>query len=78
MNLDWKVIANEPWIWISGAIICAIALYQCTYFMVRALRIMSRSGLGRSEIGSIVRSAVITSFGPVMAELFVMIALVWP
>ena len=76
MNLDWKVVANEPWIWICGAIICAIALYQCTYFMVRALRIMSRSGLQRSEIGSIVRSAVITSFGPVMAELFVMIALV--
>jgi hypothetical protein len=76
MNLDWKVVANEPWIWISGAILAVIALYQCTYFMVRALRIMSRSGLQRSEIAGIVRSAVITSFGPVMAELFVMIALV--
>jgi hypothetical protein len=76
MNLDWKVVANEPWIWISGAIICTIALYQCTYFMVRALRIMSRFGMGKKEIGSIVRGAVITSLGPVMAELFVMIALV--
>jgi hypothetical protein len=76
MNLDWKVVANEPWIWICGAIICAIALYQCTFFMVRALRIMSRCGLSRREIASIVRGAAITSAGPVMAELFVMIALV--
>jgi len=76
MNLDWKVVANEPWIWISGAIMAVIALYQCTFFMIRALRIMYRSGFQRSEIGGIVRGAVITSFGPVMAELFVMIALV--
>jgi len=76
MDLDWKTIANEPWIWICGAIICAIALYQCTFFMVRALRIMSRSGLKRRDIGGIVRAAAITSLGPVMAEIFVMVALV--
>ena len=76
MNLDWKVAANEPWIWICGAIICAIALFQCTFFMVRALKIMSRSGLGRKEIGGIVRAATITSLGPIMAEIFVMIGLV--
>jgi len=74
--LDWRVVANEPWIWICGAIICAIALYQCTFFMARALRIMSRSGLDRKEIGGIVRAAAITSLGPIMAEIFVMIALV--
>jgi hypothetical protein len=76
MNLDWKVVANAPWIWICGAIICAIALYQCTFFMVKALKIMSRSGLGRKEIGGIVRGAAITSIGPVMAEIFVMVGLV--
>ena len=74
--MDWKQIANEPWIWISGGVLAAIALYQCTYFMVRALRIMSRVGLGRSDVTRIVRGAIITSFGPVMAEIFVMIALV--
>lgn len=74
--MDWKVVANEPWIWICGALICAVALFQCTYFMVRALKIMSRFGVGRKEIAGIVRGAAITSVGPVMAEIFVMVALV--
>ena len=74
--MDWKQIANEPWIWICGAILAAIALYQCTYFMMLALRIMGRSGLKRSGVISIVRGATITSVGPVLAEVFVMIALV--
>ena len=74
--MDWKQIANEPWIWICGGILSAIALYQCTYFMIRALNIMKRYGLQKSDINSIIRGAVITSFGPVMSEIFIMIALV--
>jgi hypothetical protein len=74
--MDWKQIANEPWIWICGAVLAAIALYQCTYFMMRALRIMYRYGLQRQDVNAIVRGAVITAFGPVMAGIFVMIALV--
>jgi hypothetical protein len=74
--MDWKQIANEPWIWICGGILSAIALYQCTYFMIRALNIMKRYGLQKSDITSIIRGAVITSFGPVMSEIFIMIALV--
>jgi len=74
--MDWKQIANEPWIWICGGILSAIALYQCTYFMIRALNIMKRYGLQKSDINSIIRGSVITSFGPVMSEIFIMIALV--
>lgn len=74
--MDWKQIANEPWIWICGGILSAISLYQCTYFMMRALNIMKRYGLQKSDINSIIRGAVITSFGPVMSEIFIMIALV--
>lgn len=74
--MDWKQIANEPWIWICGAVLAAIALYQCTYFMIRALNIMKRYGLQKSDITSIIRGAAITSFGPVMSEIFIMIALV--
>jgi hypothetical protein len=75
-KMDWKQVANEPWIWISGAILSGIALYQCTYFMIRALKIMKRCGLQRRDIISIIRGSVITSFGPVMSEIFIMIALV--
>ena len=74
--MDWKQIANEPWIWICGAVLAVIALYQCTYFMIRALNIMKRYGLQKSDITSIIRGATITSFGPVMSEIFIMIALV--
>ncbi len=74
--MDWKQIANEPWIWISGLVLVVISLYQCTYFMMRALSIMKRSGLQKKDITSIIRGATITSFGPVMSEIFVMIALV--
>lgn len=44
--------------------------------MMLALRIMGRFGLKRSGVISIVRGATITSVGPVLAEVFVMIALV--
>lgn len=74
--MDWKQVANEPWIWICGAILAALSLYQCTYFLRKALRVLYKFGLKKDDVRSIVRSAVITSFGPVMAELFVMIALV--
>lgn len=74
--MDWKQVANEPWIWIAGGVLAAIALFQATYFMVKALRIMQRNGLEKKQIYSIVRGAAITSVGPIMAEIFVMVALV--
>ncbi len=74
--MDWKQVANAPWIWICGGVLAIIALYQCTYFMVRALKVMSEHGLQRQQVNAIVRGAAITSLGPVLAEVFVMIALV--
>lgn len=74
--MDWKQIANDPWVWISGGILAAIALYQATYFMIKALRIMRRYGLSQSQINGIIRGATITSIGPILSEIFVMIALV--
>lgn len=74
--MDWKVVANEPWIWICGAILAGVALFQCTYFMVKALRIMRKQGLEQKHINGIIRGAAITSVGPILAEIFVMVALV--
>ncbi len=74
--MDWKQIANEPWIWISGFIIAAVALYQATFFMMKALNIMKQNGLDQKQIIGIVRGATITSVGPIFAEIFVMVALV--
>lgn len=74
--MDWKQIANEPWVWISGGVLAVIALGQATYFMMKALRIMRHNGLSTAQINGIVRGATITSIGPILAEIFVMIALV--
>jgi len=44
--VDWKTIANEPWIWICGAVLAVLSLYQCTYFLVKALRVMDKQEEG--------------------------------
>jgi hypothetical protein len=74
--MEWRLIANQPWIWISGAIIASVALYQCTYFMMKALKIMRAHGMDQKQISGIIRGATITSIGPIFAEIFVMVALV--
>ena len=74
--MDWKQIANAPWIWICGAVLAVIALYQCTAFSILAVKILKRHGLQKNDVLGILRGAAITSIGPVMVELFVMVALV--
>jgi hypothetical protein len=74
--MDWRQIANGSWIWVCGAVLAAIALYQCTYFAFLAVKLLRRYGLEKREVMGMLRGAAITSIGPVMVELFVMIALV--
>jgi hypothetical protein len=75
--MDWKVIANGPWLWICGFIQAAIGLFQAWYFFRLATRLLARhGGYGPKQVRSIVRGAVITAIGPVLAEIFVMMALV--
>ncbi len=75
--MDWKVIANEPWLWVCGFIQAAIGVYQAWYFFRLATRMLAKhGGYAPNQIRSIVRGAVITAIGPVMAEIFVMMALI--
>ncbi|MCZ7551362.1 MAG: hypothetical protein M5U05_02055 [Anaerolineales bacterium] len=53
--MEWKEIANQPWIWISGALLAVVALYQCTYFMMKALRIMRAHGMDQKQIMGVFR-----------------------
>jgi hypothetical protein len=76
--MDWKVIANAPWLWICGFVQAAIGLFQAGYFYRLATRLLARhGGYGPGQVRAIVRGAVITAIGPVMAEIFVMMALVF-
>ncbi|MGE5483531.1 MAG: DUF5058 family protein [Ignavibacteriales bacterium] len=74
--MDWKQIANEPWIWFCGFVTAAFGLYQAWFFYRRAIYFMRKyGGFQDSEVRATVRASVITAIGPVLAEIFVMIAL---
>lgn len=75
--MDWRVIANAPWLWIAGFIQAGIGLFQAWYFYRLAAGILERhGGIHHKEVTAAVRGAVITSIGPILAEIFVMLALV--
>lgn len=75
--MGWKEIANAPWIWICGFIQAAIGLFQAAYFLKVGMRVLKeRGGYTRRDILAMARSAFITALGPVMAEIFVMMALI--
>jgi hypothetical protein len=75
--MDWKVIANAPWLWICGFIQAAIGVFQAWYFFRLATRLLTRHGGYRpDQVRAIVRGAVITAIGPILAEVFVMMALI--
>ena len=75
--MDWRVIANAPWLWICGFIQAAIGVFQAGYFFRLATRLLARhGGYGPEQVRSMVRGAVITAIGPIMAEIFVMMALI--
>ncbi|RPI87121.1 MAG: DUF5058 family protein [Chloroflexi bacterium] len=75
--MDWKFIANQPWLWIAGLIQASIGAFQAWYFFRLGTRLLEKHGnYHRKEVGGIVRGAVITSIGPILAEIFVMLALI--
>ncbi|MBN1537739.1 MAG: DUF5058 family protein [Anaerolineales bacterium] len=75
--MDWKAIANGPWLWVCAFISVAIGLYQSAYFLKKAVFILkNHANYTDKDIIKVVRGAVITAFGPIVAEIFVMIALV--
>ena len=75
--MDWKVVANAPWIWIAGFIQAVIGMFQAWYFLRLGSRILAKhGGYTRKDISAIARGALITAIGPILAEIFVMMALV--
>lgn len=75
--MDWKIIANAPWLWIAGFVQAGIGLFQAWYFFRLATRVLGRHGnIHHKEVGAAVRGAVITSIGPILAEIFIMLTLV--
>lgn len=73
--MDWKVIANEPWIWICGIFTCTVGLYEAIFFIRHARKFMHKYGFTAAQTGRMIRGAAITAIGPVLANIFVMVAL---
>ncbi len=75
--MDWKLIANAPWLWICGFVQVAIGVFQAWYFFRLATRVLTRhGGYAPRQVRAMVRGAIITAIGPILAEIFVMMALV--
>jgi hypothetical protein len=75
--MDWRTVANAPWLWLCGGVQAAIGLFQAVYFYRLAVRMLTRhGGYTPVRVRSLVRAAVITAIGPVLAEILVMMALV--
>lgn len=75
--MDWRIIANAPWLWVAGFIQAGIGLFQAGYFFRLASRVLEKHGnLQKKEVGAAIRGSVITSIGPILAEIFIMLALV--
>jgi len=73
--MDWKQIANEPWIWIAGLYTCVVGFYMSFYFLRKARSFMHQQGWTPQQTAKMVRGAAITSIGPILANIFVMVAL---
>lgn len=73
--MDWKVIANEPWIWVCGIFTCVVGFYEAWFFLKTARNFMHKHGFDAHQTGRMIRGAAITAIGPVMANIFVMVAL---
>lgn len=73
--MDWKAIANEWWVWFSGGVTAVLGLYMAWYFLRTALRFMHTQGFTPEQTRAMIRGATITAIGPVLANVFVMIAL---
>lgn len=75
--MDWKIIANAPWLWIAGFVQAGIGLFQAWYFFRLAAKVLEKhGGIDHKKVGAAVRGALITSIGPILAEIFIMLALV--
>lgn len=73
--MDWKIIANEWWVWFSGGVTAVLGLAMAWYFLRTALRFMHSQGFTAEQTKSMIRGAAVTAVGPVLANVFVMIAL---
>ena len=75
--MDWKLIANEPWLWIAGFIQAAIGLFQAGYFFQLGVRVLKKhGGIHSKQVIAAVRGALITSIGPILAGIFIMLTLI--
>lgn len=73
--MDWQQIANEPWIWICGLFTCVVGFAEAYYFLRKARSFMHNNGFTPEQSTKMIRGSAITAIGPVLANIFVMIAL---
>lgn len=73
--MDLKTVINSPGMWIASSFMVGIIIIQSVLFFRKALQAAKELGISRERYMAGVRSAAITSIGPAMGPVVILLAL---
>lgn len=76
--MDYLQIANSPGMWITGAIVVSVIIFQATIFMRKAYSTGLKIGLTPEQMTRGMRAGLITSIAPSLAVAVTLISLIIP
>lgn len=76
LNLELKSIMNSPALWISSIPMVVIIVLQSVLFLKKALQTAEELNMSRDRYMAGMRSAAITSIGPSLGPVIVLVALI--
>ncbi len=74
-NVDYKVIANSPLMWLACGLCVALVIFQAALFVRKSLVAGKKLGITKDQIKSAVVSSATGSIGPSLAILAGMVSL---
>ena len=73
--MDFKSVINSPGMWIASSFMVIIIILQSALFFRKALQAAKELNISHERYMSGIRSAAITSIGPAMGPVVILLAL---
>lgn len=73
--MDYRAVANHPFVWIACGVPVAIVLAQALLFLRKAWQVAPGLGIGQDQIKRAIRASIISSIGPSLAIVAGMVTL---
>jgi hypothetical protein len=74
--MDFYKVINSPEMWIASSLMVIVVVLQSVFFFVEAWKESKRIGISQARCSKAIRSAIITSIGPSLAPVLVLMALI--